>query len=472
MKKQILFGGLLMATVGFTACDEDYTDWASPQANEQTESAAAYGLSASSAAEAANIVMPTTSDYVSLVTFGNVSDAVAEVSVKSLIVNDVPVSGVVEGNDVKVLATEIDALLELANWTRESKTYDLTVKTVFDVTLATGETFVLDEQETSGRLTTVPTPEIDPNGYALLGDFVGYGWDPSNPLWMTEVSSGVYEATVETASTENWFKFYRGSAFDDADFQWDAVAYGCATNGDPAPSNLLTWQDDPIWSLQTPIINKVGKWIVTLDMNTCTYNVREAAEALFLTGNNYDWNNWKELVPVYGTSDTFWTLIYLHENEEFKFAPQADWGNDFGMSATINDVAGAGVSGSDNICIANAGWYLLKVVNGATRSVDFLKPEVYLIGETSSTGWEVGAEGLFSVPETEDGEFVSPAFIASNEVRMCISLEGIDWWKTEFIVNADGKIDYRGKGGDQDRVSVEAGQKAYLNFTAGTGTYK
>ena len=46
-----------------------------------------------------------------------------------------------------------------------------------------------------------------------------------------------------------------------------------------------------------------------------------------------------------------------------------------------------------------------------------------------------------------------------------------DWWKTEFIV-LDGKIVYRGNGNDQERVKVAEGQKAYLNFTAGTGSFK
>ncbi len=66
---------------------------------------------------------------------------------------------------------------------------------------------------------------------------------------------------------------------------------------------------------------------------------------------------------------------------------------------------------------------------------------------------------------------MSPAFVASKEVRMCVNFGGYDWWKVEFIV-LDGKIVYRGNGGDQERVSVSEGQKAYLNFTDGTGVFK
>ena len=46
----------------------------------------------------------------------------------------------------------------------------------------------------------------------------------------------------------------------------------------------------------------------------------------------------------------------------------------------------------------------------------------------------------------------------------------IDWWKTEFIFFEDGKIAYRGAGGDQARRQIEAGKKITLDFNAGTAT--
>ena len=141
------------------------------------------------------------------------------------------------------------------------------------------------------------------------------------------------------------------------------------------------------------------------------------------------------------------------------------------MSA--KDEAGAGlVADTDNNLEAkNAGWYLLHIVNGVERIVNVLAPNVYLTGDTAPGGWSIDETGKFVVPETKDGEFVSPAFVASKEVRMCVNFGGYDWWKVEFIV-LDGKIVYRGTGGDQERVSVSEGQKAYLNFTDGTGTFK
>ena len=55
---------------------------------------------------------------------------------------------------------------------------------------------------------------------------------------------------------------------------------------------------------------------------------------------------------------------------------------------------------------------------------------------------------------------------------MCVVLDGFDWWKSEFVLSKEGKIVYRGDGGDMAAVNVTAGEKAYLKFADGTGEYK
>ena len=55
---------------------------------------------------------------------------------------------------------------------------------------------------------------------------------------------------------------------------------------------------------------------------------------------------------------------------------------------------------------------------------------------------------------------------AANRVQVHKST--IDWWKMEFII-LGGKIEYRGTGGDQTRVSANAGEHVYLNFSDNTG---
>ena len=202
----------------------------------------------------------------------------------------------------------------------------------------------------------------------------------------------------------------------------------------------------------------------------------------YITGSEYGWGGtWKPLTPVKNTTGkqgkgvpTFWMMAYFKAGEEFKFAPKPAWENDFGAAnATITDHAGASPSDAGgNIKIGKAGWYLVVVTNnGENRTVSFEKPEVYLQGPTIGN-WDCKKENKFTAPTTATGEFVSPAFVATDEVRMCVKLKDFDWWKSEFIVNTAGDIVYRGEGNDPEKITVTAGQRCYLNFSTGKGSYK
>lgn len=205
----------------------------------------------------------------------------------------------------------------------------------------------------------------------------------------------------------------------------------------------------------------------------------------YLTGSEYGWGNndksWKPLTPVKGTIGkqgkgvpTFWMVAYFKAGEQFKFAPKPKWGDDFGAgNATVTDHASASPSDEGgNIKVGKAGWYLIVVTNnGEKRTVSFEKPEVYLQGPTIGN-WDCKKENKFTAPTTADGEFVSPAFVATDKVRMCVKLKDFDWWKSEFIVNTAGNIVYRGDGNDPENITVTAGQRCYLNFSTGKGSYK
>lgn len=207
---------------------------------------------------------------------------------------------------------------------------------------------------------------------------------------------------------------------------------------------------------------------------------------MYVIGNvagNWDWTKCISLIPVNGNEGMFWGILYLGETDdnkkaEIKFNWEKDWnaGDAFGMKNSTIDAASktlAGISGEDNIVIGNSGWYLVVVkveIEGRSYkyNIQFLPPNIYSTGDPSG-GYDVfDATRLFTVPTTADGEFVSPAFVAAGELRMCVKLDEIDWWRSEFII-LDGKIAYRGTGGDQTRVNVAAGKKAYLKFSDGTG---
>lgn len=469
MKKYMLFGGVMCAMLGLSSCDESFNDWASPSVNDPEAALAAYGIDVTGSGVEVNMNDAERPDSIRLVSISSTNEEVVSLEYDKVTINDCKIPYVVKGKDVYVGTYAIDSLARLALKSQKYETRELKVSVDAHAKLQSGSS-VAFSKEVIQKETPIETPAVDPNGYYLLGEVNGNGWNPEEPVWFAKVADGIYEVTVTTENEgENWYKFYGGT---DAG-NWDganAHVMGCDTNGDGSLFNYINWSAD----LQCPIISGKGKWKVRLDVNNWTYTINEVKPDLFLTGSNYDWGGkWLQLVPFNKSEEDFWTIIYLHEGEQFKFAPQAAWGDDFGYTGTtINDEAGANITSSSdgNLVVGKAGWYLLKVQNGSTKALTVLQPNVYLIGDAAGE-WNIADSHKFTVPTTEDGVFESPAFAADAELRMCVSVDGFDWWQSEFMV-FDGKIEYRGRGIDQNRVNVKAGQKVTLNFTAGTGEIK
>ena len=469
MKKYMLFGGVMCAMLGLSSCDESFNDWASPSVNDPEAALAAYGIDVTGSGVEVNMNDAERPDSIRLVSISSTNEEVVSLEYDKVTINDCKIPYVVKGKDVYVGTYAIDSLARLALKSQKYETRELKVSVDAHAKLQSGSS-VAFTKEVVQKETPIETPAVDPNGYYLLGEVNGNGWNPEEPVWFAKVADGIYEVTVTTENEgENWYKFYGGT---DAG-NWDganAHVMGCDTNGDGSLFNYINWSAD----LQCPIISGKGKWKVRLDVNNWTYTINEVKPDLFLTGSNYDWGGkWLQLVPFNKSEEDFWTIIYLHEGEQFKFAPQAGWGDDFGYTGTtINDEAGANITSSSdgNLVVGKAGWYLLKVQNGSTKALTVLQPNVYLIGDAVGE-WNIADSHKFTVPTTEDGVFESPAFAADAELRMCVSVDGFDWWQSEFMV-FDGKIEYRGRGDDQNRVNVTAGQKVTLNFTAGTGEIK
>ena len=469
MKKYMLFGGVMCAMLGLSSCDESFNDWASPSVNDPEAALAAYGIDVTGSGVEVNMNDAERPDSIRLVSISSTNEEVVSLEYDKVTINDRKIPYVVKAKDVYVGTYAIDSLARLALKSQKYETRELKVSVDAHAKLQSGSS-VAFTKEVIQKETPIETPAVDPNGYYLLGEVNGNGWNPEEPVWFAKVADGIYEVTVTTENEgENWYKFYGGT---DAG-NWDganAHVMGCDTNGDGSLFNYINWSAD----LQCPIISGKGKWKVRLDVNNWTYTINEVKPDLFLTGSNYDWGGkWLQLVPFNKSEEDFWTIIYLHEGEQFKFAPQAGWGDDFGYTGTtINDEAGANITSSSdgNLVVGKAGWYLLKVQNGSTKALTVLQPNVYLIGDAAGE-WNIADSHKFTVPTTEDGVFESPAFAADAELRMCVSVDGFEWWQSEFMV-FDGKIEYRGRGIDQNRVNVKAGQKVTLNFTAGTGEIK
>lgn len=461
---------MVLATALFSSCKGDYDDWADPQGYPQEEAKnVAFTVTPASAIDMATV----DADSISLFTASIDSKDPMSVVSYTVELGKADESGnVVSKQEITASATGKVAKADLVSAVESlygKAPEQRTMQTVVVASLKqNGQAFYAKSNQVQ-TLVTLVKPNIS-SAYYLVGDMLG--WDSSSMIKFTHSDNNVYDDPVfkisfETTADNQYWKIIPQENVD-GDFWANPGVVGPSVDGDDSMSGSLV--NDGCGAGKIPT---AGKYIMTINMMDYTYTIEAAPTELYMTGSEYGWSDWRQLVPIYGTDDQFWTVVYLAEGEQFKFAPQAGWGNDFGYTGTtINDVAGAGIisSADGNLVAGKAGWYLLHVTNGTDRVFEVLEPNVYLIGDAAGE-WNIDASHKFTVPATKDGEFVSPAFAKDAELRMCVSIDPDGWWKTEFIV-ANGKIDYRGKGGDQARLNVSAGQKAYLNFTTGAAEVK
>ena len=418
-----------MASISLASCAGDYDDWANPQSNAQEE---AKNVTLTIAPAAAINFTGLTADSVQ---FFNATIAAPNNMTATSYSVEVEMTDA-SGNTVKK-SLNSDVQYRVATADLKQAVEDVygkypttrTLKTVAKANLKceTGEAFYALSNQVENQV----TPENFGTAFKIAINGVEAEMETSESTYPT------FKYTTTVSGRTNY------TIYDQ--------------NGEAVGEGLFTDE---------------GKYNFTYDCESGFSDATKAPTELYMTGDHYDWGGtWKALTPVWGDDcDEFWTIVYLEEGEQFKFAPQQDWGNDFGMSATIDDQAGANLTGDNNCTVGKAGWYLLHVTNGDQRIIQVLEPNVYLMGDAAGE-WNIGESHKFTVPATKDGQFVSPAFAKDAELRMCVNIPGHDWWQAEFIIT-DGNIDYRGKGGDQARLNVKEGEKAYLNFTDGTGEVK
>ena len=377
MKKTFLYSLAVLASVSLASCNGDYDDWANPQTNPQEASAAKYGITFTAGPEA-ECNMPDEDGVINLVTVNSTDANVTGYTVKDLKVNGEAIKGEAVGNNIQVNAVELEKILCKQNNSRASVARDINVESKVSVNLASGDAVAINTVgTTTAKLKPTPTPAIDPNGYYMLGHLNGKDdWDNTDPVWMNEVSDGVYQAKVTTAKDKNWFKFFEGSKFVSGD--WDAInsgALGCKDNGCEDASGYIYYTGDKWGELQTLVIPGAGTWIVTLDMNNLTYSVGKPI--LYMAGDANGWNQ----IDILNSDDGvhFTGYMYLNQNG-FKFCTQPNWdGTNYGGAFFGQE--------SDNIMMTQeAGFYQVDVDLSA-KTYTLTPFTIGIIGNATPKGW-------------------------------------------------------------------------------------
>ena len=297
--------------------------------------------------------------------------------------------------------------------------------------------------------------------YSLIGEINGDSW--ANDVVMTE-KDGIWTSPAVTITGGFKIRY---------DYSWDDdKTYGVEEGFTPEIGTPFT-AVQPGKNITVP---SEGNYKVEFNPATKEVLIKAVAfaEQLYMIGEEFGGWNWNsdgvvEMTPVLHNPDwgaeaegQFWTVRYFSAGKGFKFNTEKKWGGDF-WGLTTNE--GFTESGG-NCVVAEDGFYMVHV--DLKREIVHVEPaRIYGIGSCFG-GWNEGMEdALFKA----DGKTLKATTVAEGEVRMyaASSIATSDWWTREFVF-FDGKIAYRGNGGDQDRVTVLKGQDIILDFNAGTAT--
>jgi len=206
--------------------------------------------------------------------------------------------------------------------------------------------------------------------------------------------------------------------------------------------------------------------------NTSTANVDLVKplypDNVYIIGQEFGGWNWSnstvvEMTPVNGNPGKFWAVRYFaNATDGFKWNTAKAWGGDFYSLGTD-----AGFTTHDgNAFVPAAGFYIV-LVDYTINKITIEPAQVYGIGNCFG-GWNAG-----QYPFVADGNVMKFTTTNDGELRIYANSSaagvGGDWWRMEFVI-LDGKIAYRGNGGDQTRATVAAGKVVSLDFNNGTGT--
>lgn len=304
-----------------------------------------------------------------------------------------------------------------------------------------------------------PAEVIAPAYYIVMGD--GSSWDFAGAVKMNHEGANQYDqpkfsVVISNASSagdkwvalsEDSYNSAKGSnslaGIEYLRPVYDRTEAG-VNYGDLEKENSGSFNASSLPSLTTPSE-------VEINMQNKTYTAKAAVENYFVTGDG--WAGWgAHWMPLFTTNYADY-YGFLNLGNEFKLAPQAGWGGDFGSSDALNESDNSGVfnySGtlnreSDNIKIGHAGFYFA-FMNAVTWEFSLQGINSWgLIGDFNGWGGDINM--------TPSDDFYT--WTAELTVE-----EGQGW---KFRANSDWAINL---GGQPDALWTNGD-----NITLAAGTY-
>ena len=374
--KHLFVAGWLCCGVAaaLTACTEDYTDWATPQAN--------------AASEAAQKLVMTVQPTISSVDFAdyqaetlqlfttNLTEAQASAYNLSITGTDADSTPeeITANSEGKVETSDLKAAIEsLYGRAPVERTLNIAVRTVATNTTADGDISVVRESAPFALKAKLDAPFIDPNGYYYVGaagtdkqyKLSNGGGDP----YADPVFTGVIPAYD---GDWHWFKLAPDCAFNaDGTFNWDneeKYCVGPAAKDDEATSGLCAIGKNSWHLIQS---DGYVAYRVTINALEMTYKIEgiSAIPEYYAVGTVTSWNAGEKVCAMFPTSSNTITLTsYFTGAWDMRMWPAENFGNwDLGKAigtAVNGDTAAEGelcwnIDNDGNLASPGAGYYTL-----------------------------------------------------------------------------------------------------------------
>ena len=212
---------------------------------------------------------------------------------------------------------------------------------------------------------------------------------------------------------------------------------------------------------------------------------------LFVIGSSIQeaWSSWKVVPHTAKEDNKYFTVVYIPNGGQFKWGTKKGDYLDYTNLKSVTDNAEAGISCNtsdfNNIKVNKGGWYTLLFTakisdDGKSISYDLAvyPAEAYIIGTVNGGTWDFSNDWKLTPPADASGEWVSPAFVDSGELRVTVKVPGVAWYSSEFTLLGGNLFfgnpadSWKKDFGPDYSVQCAAGQKLYVNFDKCTGEVK
>nr|WP_320058075.1 DUF5115 domain-containing protein [uncultured Bacteroides sp.] len=448
MKKTLLYLITLVTLTMFSACNEDFENWADPQTNKQ-EAAKSLAFQIAANGTATYDLNTITTDSVDIVKKTSLSnDSATTVSYELLIdktdtyENKLVYPLTFNGDVFKMAKADLQTAIEKL-YGKRPQARQLSVCINAYVITTAGQASVVQSNDLT--ITATPKAPVIESAYYLIGGM--NDWDGTKLVKFTHSDKDVYEdpyfTVVVKVPADCYWKIIPQSNVDGGDV-WASGVLGTATDGDISMTGALTATNPQAGK----IAKEAGYVKFTLNMMESTYTIDyigDMALQLYVPGAHQGWSPATAPIVYCQNYDMKYDgyVNFTAADQEYKFTAQPDWGPvEYGNGGNGTLVT----TGGGNMKVSTAGFYRV-TANLSTTPMTYTatKTEWKIIGDATAGGWDAATPMTLNAAT---GEWTLTTTLVGGKL---LKFRANDNWN----VNLGGDVNNLTYGGDNIAIATD-----------------